>query len=53
MNVIAHIPCALAKVVHEFMSEWKVIQVLTKPDRKYRGALEGTCVPSCKIEKIK
>ena len=42
MKIVGRIPDALAKVAHELMAGWKVLQLIAKNDGKHRGAPEGT-----------
>ena len=50
MKVIRHFPDTIAKVVHGMMSEWKVLPLIVKIDRKHRGAGKGPWVPVGGIE---
>ena len=50
IKVIGHIPDSLIKVVHELISEWKVLQAGTNIDGKHRGAPWVTWVPVGQME---
>ena len=50
MKIVGRIPDALAKVAHELMAGWKVLQLIAKNDGKHRGAPEGTQVNASRIE---
>ena len=42
MKVLRHISATISKAVHGVMSEWKVLQVISKIDGKHGRAPEGT-----------